>query len=126
MFADAEGMPAAYQHLRVRLRVKQTCLLSWGQKIDLVEELLDKPCRVFQSNRNLIIDVLLEVQTLFRDCVAIQSQIRSDSRSEAGKVERAVSRCDAFDSRLRKSANIMLKKTISFVEKTPEMLRRLQ
>lgn len=65
------GMPSKYQHLRTRLRLEQTRLLSWGEKVGLVEELLEQPSRTLSMNRNLIIDVLLEIQTTFKSVVKV-------------------------------------------------------
>lgn len=67
-------MPAAYQHFRTRLQIEQTRLLNWGEKLGLVEEVLDHPSQTLQLNRNLIIDILLEVQASFRSCVKVTSK----------------------------------------------------
>ena len=127
LFADAEGMPAAYQHLRVRLRIEETRLLNWGQKIGLVEELLDSPSRALKQNRNLIIDILLEIQALFRGCIAIQANfehlvppkpIEKGNIADVGRAE--------FDQRFPTASMSMLKKTLRFLEKSPQVPRRLQ
>ena len=127
LFAYAEGMPAAYQHLRVRLRIEETRLLNWGQKIGLVEELLDSPSRALKQNRNLIIDILLEIQALFRGCVAIQAKfdhlvpqrsIEKEPVADRGKGQ--------FHQRFPTASDSMLDKTLRFLEKSPQAPRRLQ
>ena len=70
-------MPAAYRFLRVRLRIEQSRLLRWGEKVGLAEEFLDNPSRVLQLNRNLIFDILLEIQALFKKTVKIQAKFGS-------------------------------------------------
>ena len=64
-------MPRAYQHLQVRLRVEQTRLLNWGEKVGIVEDLFEERSKSLRLDRNLVFDVLLEIQTLFRSCVKI-------------------------------------------------------
>ena len=119
-------MPAAYQHLRVRLRIEQTRLLNWGEKIGLIEEKLDDPSRVLQLNRNLIIDILLEVQTLFRSCVAIQDKFDQLVPQNPTENDVAAANKDIFNRRFPKGTNTMLSKTLGFLEKAPEVPRRLQ
>jgi Prion-inhibition and propagation len=67
-------MPAKFQHLRTRLRIEQARLLNWGENIGLLKELMDKPSQTLQLNRNLILDILVEVQAAFRACVKIESK----------------------------------------------------
>lgn len=116
-------MPAAYQHLRVRLRIEQTRLLNWGQKVGLVEELLDQPSQFLQLNRNLIIDILLEIQCLFRGCVRITKNydqivpVRSNSTIESQQ---------KFERRFPRGTNTFLIKTLSILEKLPRASKRLQ
>lgn len=119
-------MPAAYQHLRVRLRIEQTRLLNWGEKVGLIEEKLNDPSRVLQLNRNLIIDILLEVQTLFRSCVAIQDKFDQLVPQKPTEKDMAASNKDKFDRRFPKGTNTMLSKTLGFLEKASEVPRRLQ
>lgn len=80
-------MPNAYQHLRVRLRAEQIRLLKWGEKIGFVEELLDKPSQALGLNRNLIIDILLEIQAVFRDSLQIQGRFDKFVPSRASPIE---------------------------------------
>ncbi|MCJ1451245.1 hypothetical protein MMC28_001581 [Mycoblastus sanguinarius] len=116
-------MPAAYQHLRVRLRIEQTRLLNWGQKVGLLEELLDQPSRTLQQNRNLIIDILLEIQALFKSCVVIEAKY--DGLVPVKPPESSPKE-DKFEKRFPKETNSILKKTLHILEKTPEVPRRLQ
>ena len=111
-------MPAAYQHLRVRLRLEQTRFLNWGEKIGLVEEMLHQPSRILMQNRNVIIDLMLEIQTLFRDATVIESKFDSlaPARMTAGRSSSEMN----FERRFPKGTNTMLNKTLSFLEKAPQ------
>ena len=114
------------QHLRVRLRIEQTRLLNWGQKIGLIEEKLNDPSQVLQLNRNLIIDILLEIQALFRSCVAIQDKFDQLGPQKSKEGVTAASNRDLLNRRFSKGTNTMLSKTLGFLEKAPEVPRRLQ
>ena len=85
-------MPAAYQHFRTRLQIEQTRLLNWGEKLGLVEELLDNPSQILQLNRNLTIDILLEIQAAFRSCVKVTSKYDVHVQSQDGLTDSAVNR----------------------------------
>ena len=71
MFIEAKDMPVAYEHLRTCLGIEQTRCLNWGEKVGLVEELLDQPSTFLRLNYNLVSDILLEVQQAFRSCVNV-------------------------------------------------------
>jgi Prion-inhibition and propagation len=43
LLIDMDTMPEQYEHLRIRLRIEQVRFLDWGDKIGLVEELLEQP-----------------------------------------------------------------------------------
>ncbi|KAK4691704.1 hypothetical protein P7C71_g5352, partial [Lecanoromycetidae sp. Uapishka_2] len=127
IFADAEGMPTEYQHLRVRLRIEQTRLLHWGQKVGLVEELLDEPSRTLLQNRNLIIDILLGIQAVFKECAEHHAKfdhlVPATSSSEEKKLS---GEDDSFEKRFPRESNTLLSKTLSYLEKAPQIPRRLQ
>ncbi|MCJ1248964.1 hypothetical protein MMC30_006185 [Trapelia coarctata] len=116
-------MPADYQHHRVRLRIEQTRLLNWGEKVGLMKELLDQPSHVLQLNRNLIIDILLEVQAVFKDCVSTDAKyeklvpIKSFPSMESEKT---------FERRFPQGPKAILSKTLSFLEKAPQVPQRLK
>lgn len=116
-------MPTEYQHLRVRLRIEQTRLLHWGQKIGLVEELLDEPSRTLQQNRNLIIDILLSIQHVFKECAEIHTKF--DHLVPERPAEKLAGEAN-FEKRFPKDTNTLLSKTLSYLEKAPQMPRRLQ
>ena len=114
-------MPRAYQHLRVRLRVEQTRLLNWGEKVGIVEDLFEEPSKSLRLDRNLVFDVLLEIQTLFRSCVRItdkydpivpSKQIDSDSEISS-------------DPRHPRGTKSILRKLLSITEGAPQMRSRL-
>ena len=114
-------MPRAYQHLRVRLRVEQTRLLNWGEKVGIVEDLFEEPSKSLRLDRNLVFDVLLEIQTLFRSCVNItdkydpivpSKQIDSDSEISS-------------DPRHPRGTKSILKKLLGITEGAPQMRSRL-
>lgn len=115
-------MPGAYQHLRVRLQVEQTRLLNWGEKVGIVEDLFEEPSKSLQLDRNLIFDVLLEIQTLFRSCVKMKEKYdpivplkQIDSNTET-----------SFDRRHPRGTKSVLKKVLSITEKAPQLGSRLQ
>ncbi|KAF2233284.1 hypothetical protein EV356DRAFT_533926 [Viridothelium virens] len=87
MFIEAKDMPATYEHLRTRLRIEQTRCLNWGEKVGLLEELLDEPSQFLQLNHNLILNILLEVQKAFRSCMVVTKKYdpvaAASSRSSA-------------------------------------------
>jgi len=109
-------MPGSYQHLHLRLRIEQTRLLNWGQNVGLLEGILKGPSRGLEMNRNLILDILLEIQSTFKACTRITSSydaivhsipIRSDSLDPSG-------------------TDSILRKTLALLKKTPQLSARLQ
>lgn len=116
-------MPAAYQHIRVRLYIEQSRLLNWGEKCGLVQEVLDKPSRVLQLNRNIIVDILLEIQIVLKSCMVMKEkydqivQHKSDDSTGSEK---------AFQNRFPKTSNTLLLRTLSVLEKTTQLPKRLQ
>lgn len=68
------GMPLKYQHLKTKLRIEQSRMLLWGEKIGLVEERLDRPSRILSMNRNLILDILVEIHACFSSAVKVTAQ----------------------------------------------------
>lgn len=123
LFTGIKGMPAAFQHLRVRLYIEQSRLLKWGEKCGLVEEVLDKPSRALQLNRNIIVDVLLEIQNVLKSCIAVKEKyeqmVQHKSVDSAGSEK-------AFQHRFPKTSNTLLLKTLSRLEKTTQLPKRLQ
>jgi Prion-inhibition and propagation/Protein kinase domain len=109
-------MPSAYQHHRTRLRIEQTRLLAWGQKVGLLEESLEEPSRFLEYNRNLVIDVLLEIQTTFKACVKLGTKY---------DVLAPPKTTPPVDD-LQKDRNPLLQKALAFLEKTPQLSARLQ
>ena len=49
-------------------------MLNWSEKISLVEEMLDEPSQILMQSRNVIIDLMLEIQALFIDTKVIESK----------------------------------------------------
>jgi hypothetical protein len=74
-------MPSKYEHLRTRLRLEQSRCLRWGEKVGLVEELLDETSRILQLNHNMVLDVLHQIQTAFRSTLAVTTKYEPISRS---------------------------------------------
>lgn len=126
LLADVNGMPTAYQHLRVRLRIEQGRLLNWGEKVGLVEGLLERPDHMpgqeLRLNRNVVIDLLLEIQALIKSCVKTTNKydkivpIKSISVNEEAP----------FDRRFPNGTNTILRKVLNIFEKAPEVGTRLQ
>jgi hypothetical protein len=117
LFAEAEDMPAAYGFLKVRLRLEQSRLLRWGEKVGLAEEFLDNPSRILQLNRSLIFDILLEIQALFKKTVKIQAKFDSlvPERNLPDRTRPAIPA----------SENSFLKKTLNAFNKLPQAPKRL-
>lgn len=109
-------MPAAYQHLCTRLKIEQTRLLIWGEKLGLVEELLDHPSQILQLNRNLIIDILLEVQASFKSCVKVTSKYDMHVRSQQVPSGTAINRAKPS----------YLERTLARLESPAKISARLQ
>jgi Prion-inhibition and propagation len=87
MFLQTKDMPKRFEHLRTRLRIEETRLLNWGENVGLVEELLDHPSQALQLNRNLILDILVQVQVAFKACVKIETKFSGIAVGNARKGE---------------------------------------
>jgi len=118
-----EGMPAAYQHQRLRMRIEQTRFLEWGDKVGLIEEALDRSSRVLHLNRNLLVDLLLEVQALFKSCAAMGSKY--DPIVNLKEPVFAGSETPSQRGPPNKTDTLM-RKTLGIFEKTKELPERLQ
>ena len=116
-------MPEAYQHLRVRLRFEQIRLLKWGEHIGLAEELLDKPSQTLSLNRNLIIDIMLEIQASFRACVAVQDHY---SDLEPSSLEPSPLIGEQFEKRFFRRTETFFKKTLNLIDKRSQAGQRLR
>ena len=116
LFLDVTGVPHSYQHLRTRLHIEQVRLLAWGGNVGLVEELLDHPSQVLQFNRNLILDILLEIQAAFKSCVDIGKKY--DSFVPQGST--------GMSTPLGSKPASYLKKTLAILDKQPKVVSRLQ
>jgi len=88
-----------------------------------MKELLDQPRHILQLNRNLIIDILLEVQAVFKDCVTADAKydklvpVKSFPSPESE---------NTFDRRFPQGPKAMLSKALSFLEKAPQASQRLK
>jgi Prion-inhibition and propagation/Protein kinase domain len=111
---DIVGVPARYHHFLVRLRLEQTRLLNWGEKVGLMEDLLDQPSRILQLHRNLTLEILLEMQNAFKACLKTKGQY-DPLLSTAGS-----------PLKTEKDRRTMLQKTTAFLDKMPQLAARLQ
>jgi hypothetical protein len=116
LFLEANDVPQSYQHLRTRLRIEQVRLLNWGQSVGLVEELLQHPSQALQFNRNLILDVLLEIQATFKSCVEIGDKYDSFVPQDP----------TASGNTLGSKPASFLKRTLAVLDKQPRVVARLQ
>jgi len=116
-----EGMPKEFQHLRVRLLVEQCRLINWGEDIGLAEEQLENPSQFLKLHRNLIVDIMLEIQQVFRGCMKIREKYEKLVPLPAD----ATGDEDA-DSPLSRDHNHFVAKTLRFIEKIPQTKLRLQ
>ncbi|KAK5097621.1 hypothetical protein LTR70_000666 [Exophiala xenobiotica] len=122
MFLRMSEMPSQYEHLRVRMSLEQSRLLNWGEKVGLLEETLEQPSLTLQLHRNVIVDVLSEIQRLFKDCLKIQSQIeRVAEDRNAGLVKHAKQLTTQ-----RSEKDSLLAEAIRAWDKTTEFPTRLQ
>jgi Prion-inhibition and propagation len=107
-------MPEACQHLVVRLRLEQARLLNWGEKVDLVEDMLDQPSRVLCLHRNLILDILIEMQVAFKSCL------------KTGRKYGALFPTPSSTSKVEKDKWTILQQTMTTLDKAPTLSQRLQ
>lgn len=105
------------------MRIEQTRFLEWGDKVGLVEDALDRPSRVLHLNRNLIVDLLLEVQALLKSCATMGSKY--DSIVELKEPVVAGSERSSQKGPPNKTDTLM-RKTLGIFEKTKELPERLQ
>ena len=110
-------MPADYHHLRIRLKIEQERLLHWGEKVGLEQERLKNPSRLLQQNGNLIIDIMLEMQATFRETIKIEGTYDQYLPQPASE--------DSTPPESSSSTDKMLKKTLRFLERVPQMKSRL-
>jgi Prion-inhibition and propagation len=107
-------MPRSYQHLNIRLQLEQTRLLNWGEKVGLVQDLLDQPSRILHLHRNLVLDILLEVQCSFKACLKKSNKYGPllPPSSSAVKAEQ--------------DRRTILQKTVAILDTVPQLASRLQ
>lgn len=125
LFVDMAGMPAKYRHLRTRLRIEQTRLLTWGEKIGLIEELLDEPSRTLSMNRNLILDVLVEIQTTFKSVVKVTTVFDQAGPQQEQEQVLATSGSSSSSSTTRAQISI-LRRTLEHLERPSKLIARLE
>lgn len=122
MFLGISEMPSQYEHLCIRMRLEQTRLLNWGEKVGLLEETLEQPSLTVQLHRNVIVDILSEIQRLFKDCLIIQTQFeRVVGSRDVGSVRHPGQLTIPLPQK-----NALLAKAIRAWEKTTEFPTRLQ
>src|SRR5436189_4382105 len=109
------GMPSQYRHLRTRLRIEQTRLVTWAEKVGLVQELLEEPSRTLSMNKNLIMDILLEIQAAFKSVVKI-STVYDQVVPQQELVAKGSSR----------SQISILRRTLDHIEKPSKLIARLE
>jgi hypothetical protein len=74
LFTEMKDMDMSLHHLKLRLHLEQTRLLRWGKSAGVIGELMDAPSRALKLNRNLILDVLQEIQTVFEQTTKITNK----------------------------------------------------
>jgi Prion-inhibition and propagation/Protein tyrosine and serine/threonine kinase len=114
LLIDVAGMPKAYQHLLVRLRLEQARLINWGEKVDLVEDQLDQPSRILHLHRNLILDILVEMQVAFKLCLKTSAKYGPIS-STSGSIVKP-----------EKEKRTILQRTMAILDKAPTLAQGLQ
>jgi hypothetical protein len=116
MFLQTVGMPKKFEHLRTRLNIEETRLLNWGENVGLVEELLDHPSQALQLNRNLILDILFQVQSAFNACIKIETKFSDIIPGNTGKGE----------SPMSKPKRSFLRRTLAVLENPARISASLQ
>jgi len=91
--------------------------------VGLIEEALDRSSRVLHLNRNLLVDLLLEVQALFKSCAAMGSKY--DPIVNLKEPVFAGSETPSQRGPPNKTDTLM-RKTLGIFEKTKELPERLQ
>ena len=107
-------MPARYQYLRVNLELEQARLLHWGENAGLTEDRLEETSRTLQLNREVILDVLLEINKIFQQTLRITGKFDATLKSKDEK-KKQTSRSDA-----------LLQKTLAILDKRKELSLRLE
>lgn len=54
--------------------------MIWAQNIGLIGTILERPSRILELNRNLVLDVLLQIQGAFHSCLAVSSEFEATVR----------------------------------------------
>jgi hypothetical protein len=116
MFLQTKDMPKTFEHLHTRLKIEETRLLNWGENVGLVEELLEHPSQALQLNRNLILDILVQVQSAFKGCIKIETKFSGIVAGNTTKGESSAS----------KSKRSFLRKTLAILEKPARIPASLQ
>lgn len=105
------------------MRIEQTRFLEWGDKVGLIEDALARPSRVLHLNRNLVVDLLLEVHALLKSCATMGSKY--DPIVELKEPVAAGSERSSQRGPLNKTDTLM-RKTLGIFERTKELPERLQ
>lgn len=116
-------MPENYHYLRIRLRFEQIRLLKWGEQIGLAEDVLGRTSQALSLNRNIIIDILFEIQAAFRKCAKVQETYEDLAPEEFQPLTRSV---EDINNGFSKGTNAFSKRLMQLVEKGPEATKRLR
>lgn len=122
VFLSMSEMPSQYEHLRVRMRLEQSRLLDWGDKVGLLQESLEQPSLILQLHRNVIIDILSEMQRLLKDCLRIHDEFE---RPVGSRDTGLLGHPDPLKI-YRPEKNALLRTAIKAWERTTEFPVRLQ
>ena len=118
-------MPASYRHLRIRLHLKQARLLRWGEKVGLLHEELVEPIEALRLNHELVLDILLEMQNLFKETMQIQEDYNDAALGESSCI--TDSRLEGpFVHALSSDTVTLLQNASRFLNRTPKKLIRLK
>ncbi|KAK5062564.1 hypothetical protein LTR84_004637 [Exophiala bonariae] len=125
IFLDMVGMPAKFAHLLVRMQLERTRLLNWGEKVGLLEEVLEQPSMTLHLHRNLIVDILFEIQRLFKESLLIQDKFASvgnlkEDRASPRTIDQASSQFQP------KNNGALLEKALKALKTAAEIPTRLQ
>lgn len=125
LLIDMDTMPEHYEHLRIRLRIEQARFLDWGDKIGLVEELLEQPSTGLQLKGGSVVAVLLEIQRLFKECIRIEAKFETSLDSSKDEGDGDSKATTPQDHHLPERRKLLLKKTLRLLNKTLQVQTRL-
>ncbi|KAI9766439.1 MAG: hypothetical protein M1840_006546 [Geoglossum simile] len=133
LLSDAKYMPGEFEYLLVRLKTEQHRLLDWARVAGISEtdETLSKS--VARLNRQLLLDILHQKETLLLGFGKLDSKYKKllrplllDEAPPAYSETQQLTRRGAFQDRFPGLGDALMEKALTFVEKTRRYPTRLR